>query len=755
MKTTKHLLLLGILASFVPMYGQIDTLTIVRDSVSAYTIVYGDNASASAKKSAAQLAIAIQNFTGATLPLVSDTASVREYEIVIGADNNRAACLAQNEQLSNYGYRIVAADKNLIITASDDNHLVLALKHFEKSVLKNKELAQAGSLSFINDSAYLATFPLTQATLANIVKNKWEHSLAQTKMVTAPADGILKVSQGVCTDGTYVYFVIRNTSDSQARIYKYQMSDWSFVAKSEIFNGGHCNDLMYDAPNKRIICIRGGTNGDIKEQSVAIDPETLAYTEGPTIPEGATAIDYNATRKQYITRYGSTINFRDSALAITASSSRTDGYDMTAQGMGTDAEYFYFPMSPKSGENYNILLAYDWKKGHFKQALKIPTSAESESMFEHNGVYYVSYYQNSNGATLYRVDVTLIYTADAPLQEESTLTIDAKGGENTLEEDMYTQAYNTVMTIPNPTREGYTFKGWNQKSSQYISNFQGFSCSTTDSTVFNGTNKYYTLGRSYMYTDMLSINLWAYMDNWGDYTAGMRLYSCTEAGGFNIEASKSTYVNFACYDFGVGYKSATTEVAWADLAPGWHMFTFTFDGQHARGYIDGELKATSKKYVSGEIGYHRTNSLLIGAESYKTARPASTPNYFKGMIRNFGIMHTVLSQEEISLHYQNPGIARFYFPRTDITLQATWIENPQEETNVSNIESNNIAWHIENETLIIEGLDVAAINLFSLSGQRLYSVENSNAIVLNKSHSILIAQITDYNGTIHNIKIKL
>jgi hypothetical protein len=75
--------------------------------------------------------------------------------------------------------------------------------------------------------------------------------------------------------------------------------------------------------------------------------------------------------------------------------------------MGCDVDYVYFPMS---GSSNNILVAYDWK-GNYKKTFTLATTKESESMFEHNGVYYVNYYTSGNGAQLYRVDITLIYTS--------------------------------------------------------------------------------------------------------------------------------------------------------------------------------------------------------------------------------------------------------------------------------------------------------------------------------------------------------
>ncbi len=747
----KHIYLLSTLALLLIGTFQLraTTLDIISEGTSPYTIIYA-HGDATAKSNATELTTAINNLTGVELPIATDTTAVSEYEIVLGPTNQHFVGLTSDDDTGNaYGYVIRLENKKLIITGTDANHMVMALWEFEKMVLKDASLVGEGKLQVTDAQTLVATFPQTQATLSNIVRNGWSHSLSQTKVCHQPTDGAMKVSQGVCTDGTHVYFVIRNTTDTQARVYKYRMSDWSFVSKTEIFNGGHCNDLMYDAPHKRIICIRGGTNGDIKEQSVAIDPETMAVTEGPTIPEGATAIDYNATRNQYITRYGSTINVRDTTLTVVKTGSRTDGVNMTAQGMGTDADYFYFPMSPKSGETYNALLVYDWDNLHCKAILRIPVTIESESMFEHKGEYYVSYYQGGDGATLYRVDVTLKYSSTWTIQS-STLTLDANEGENTMEYDTYTQKVNTPLTISLPTRENYAFTNWTN-TNKYIINYQGFECSSPDSVTFNG-KKFVSLRRTYMYPDAITVNIWAYMDNWADYANGMRLISCTESGGFNIEVGASEYVQFACYDFGVGYKNARAETKWADITSGWHMFTLTFDGKNVRGYIDGQLAATSKKYVSGKIGYHSKNYLLLGAEAKDASRPnSSAPYYFKGMMKNVGIVPYALPAEEVAFLYAHPGIARYYFPDKDVTMHAVWKELPVEDA-LEDVSATDVVFRLSPTELNIIGVVASTISLFTSAGQEVSVVKNTNTLPIANLQGTYIAQVSDAQGQVYTYK---
>ena len=185
---------------------------------------------------------------------------------------------------------------------------------------------------------------------------------------------------------------------------------------------------------------------------------------------------------------------------------------------------------------------------------------------------------------------------------------------------------NTYGSFASPTKTGYTLNGW-RVGRRLI-----------DETTFNGSSTYINLGRTYMYTDKITVMARAYMDDWTQYKNGMRIISCTEGGGWNLEQS-GEYIQFAIYDSGVGYKVAKSNISFANLGSGWHTFMATFDGNYARLYIDGRLVGTSAKFSSGKIGYNASNSILVGAEvgSSNTA----VGSYFNGKISYVSIINSV------------------------------------------------------------------------------------------------------------------
>ncbi len=384
-------------------------MDIVRCGKSDYSIVYASRGGDVAKENAEQLAIAIKLVTGAVLEVKDDNSPATEHEIIIGGGNLREECTALEEGMQNFGYRLARVGEKVVMAGSDANHAVMALDIFGKQLLENRDYAGKGYFRFMDDGEAAGDFEVTQASLKNIVKNNWDHELSLRKMVKQMPEEGTEVAQGVCTDGEYVYFVQKNRKDTQARVYKYRMSDWTFVEKTKIFNGGHCNDLVWDPGRRMVICLRGGVNPDFKEETIAINPETMEVSEGPRVPEGATAIDYNPVLDRFVTRHGVHLCQRNPSMEIILRTERTDNNNMLSQGMGSDDEYFYFPMSPIRGEIYNVLLVYDWATGSYQGSLHLPIIYESESMFEHDGIYYVVFYHR--GATLYRIDPILKFEA--------------------------------------------------------------------------------------------------------------------------------------------------------------------------------------------------------------------------------------------------------------------------------------------------------------------------------------------------------
>lgn len=188
---------------------------------------------------------------------------------------------------------------------------------------------------------------------------------------------------------------------------------------------------------------------------------------------------------------------------------------------------------------------------------------------------------------------------------------------------------------------------------------------THDEVQMTGST-YYTLSKDLKYEDKISVNIWAYMDNWSEYAAqNMVMLSCTESGGFNIETSEDSnqYICYTAYDKGVGYKHANMlGKRWVDLSPGWHLFSFTFDGNCITGYVDGSMQGpTSDTFTSKKIGYNNNNTIFVGAEASDNATTPDESRKFIGKVdRNIKIVNYAMTSTEINNLYKEYDLKSFW-----------------------------------------------------------------------------------------------
>lgn len=173
----------------------------------------------------------------------------------------------------------------------------------------------------------------------------------------------------------------------------------------------------------------------------------------------------------------------------------------------------------------------------------------------------------------------------------------------------------------------------------------GYSCAR-----FNGS-RYIRLPRRAMISKAMTVSFWAYMDDWTDFNNGMRLVSCTESGGWNFENSNGS-IRCAIYDGNASAYTHTAAYSLSNISSGWHHFALVFDGSYARMYIDAVQCGISDQFSgapNGRIGYNSSNRILIGAEPAASTTPVSS--YFDGMIDDFKIFASALTQEELYKEY--------------------------------------------------------------------------------------------------------
>jgi hypothetical protein len=169
--------------------------------------------------------------------------------------------------------------------------------------------------------------------------------------------------------------------------------------------------------------------------------------------------------------------------------------------------------------------------------------------------------------------------------------------------------------------------------------------------IFNGNSSYIkNISDIYRIKDEITINLWAYMDNWNNFNS--RLISCAESTGYNFEAktiNNILYIQFTIYN---NQQYIYALINTTELLSGWHMFTATYDGYKALVYVDGNFINTSD--VSENkllIEYSSITNLIIGAES--SANGVIGP-FFNGKMSDLRIYGTALSEDDIKELYNVP-----------------------------------------------------------------------------------------------------
>lgn len=176
------------------------------------------------------------------------------------------------------------------------------------------------------------------------------------------------------------------------------------------------------------------------------------------------------------------------------------------------------------------------------------------------------------------------------------------------------------------------------------------------SAAFNGTNSYIKVTNFdwiSQYPQELTVSIWGYADNWATQTDG-RLWSCTESGGFNIEAGASGYWRFPVYcstksdNSSHAYVYKNDALKLSDLSSGWHMITWVYTTANQKVYIDGELYSTYTYQTYG-IRFNKNAHLFLGCEA-NSASPSSP--YFNGNLSDFRVYVTALPEQDIKNLYE-------------------------------------------------------------------------------------------------------
>ena len=360
----------------------------------ACSIVYGDDVF-----NAIGLADGIKKVCRASLPTYHYSEEESQQEILIG-DTSRKESQQSLSLISGDGYIIKVVNRKLVIAGSNESWTAIALYEFQDKVLDNPQYRINNTLVIPLDFSMKYETKDTQL-LAFLLDNDYDFALSREHVVSCPAEGTLNNSQGATGDGNYFYFALKNSNDTSTKIFKYDITSLKSVGQTVAFSGGHSNDLTYNPETNCLYLAHGKSQGTTL---TIISCNNMEVLKDITIPVGADAITYNASRKIYaVSKGGTTLHFLDESFEVLQSFTREDATGYTVQGMGSDDSYIYFPMS---GSRDNIIVVYDWS-GKYVTTLTLNTASESETLFYTNGKYYLNFL--SAGAALFELKPDFYY----------------------------------------------------------------------------------------------------------------------------------------------------------------------------------------------------------------------------------------------------------------------------------------------------------------------------------------------------------
>lgn len=315
-------------------------------------------------------------------------------------------------------------------------------------------------------------------------------------------------------------------------------------------------------------------------------------------------------------------------------------------------------------------------------------------------------YYNADGTSARNYDknvAAMLYAKWVPTNSPLTLNLNGGTYQGTTGTKTFAADPTGKIDLAMPTRHGYYFTGWSgngernltRAQAQYGTDNRATAAANNGDQFLSGAMPYemydsriasldkeiniadkknnaITLGRRYLHTNSMTINIWGYSDNWATFP-GKRLFSTTESGGWNLEDDGSGNIRFALHPG--SYVHINAGRTFASLGTNsWHMFTLVFDDENkkARGYIDGAFVGEIAKNQA--ITYNTGVTVILGGEAGAYRR---IDGYIhNGKIKNFGIVNWPLTSAEIADLYANPNTTHYYLTNdANQSLTANWTPN--------------------------------------------------------------------------------
>ena len=187
------------------------SINVVRNGKTGYSIVYNKETS---KSVCDNLALAFNGLTGSSPSVITDESKSGKFELLVG-NTGRAETAASLSKVGDNGYAIEVNGSKIVVVGSNVVWTSLALKVFEKRILRNPLFCKDGKLTIPGDYSYIQSYDDPQL-ISRLLDEGLEFTLNPTLVLNCPGDDDVVVAQGAASYGNYFYFLNRSREDDQS-----------------------------------------------------------------------------------------------------------------------------------------------------------------------------------------------------------------------------------------------------------------------------------------------------------------------------------------------------------------------------------------------------------------------------------------------------------------------------------------------------------------------------------------------------------
>lgn len=393
-------------------------LDVVKNGQTSFKIIRADKASDEIAVASLQLRKALNEATGANIGISSEQSNKNsngEREILIGL-TNRAVSKEAKAALSGEMFGIKVTENGIVIAATHEDFIPLAVDYFMEHYLENNEYVTISDGTYSISTAASVTCKGILADLTDI-RLDTEYATISQLHGTINKDGNFKALQGGCVTDKYAYMAVLNTTDYDTEdagcyVYKFDRETWRLVRRSGVLMMAHANDITYNPNTNQLFvahCYVDSTKISI------LDADTLKLVGTIHTDKGVYALDYHAPTNTFIGGRGKsgTLFFRYSPKGdrlLMVGQITPMPTQMVTQGICRDDKYAYHVMFSTSAEEpNNTIIIYDLEKKTLAHNVRLSISdQEPENISLVDGVFYIGC-NSKSGSNKLDVYKTVLY----------------------------------------------------------------------------------------------------------------------------------------------------------------------------------------------------------------------------------------------------------------------------------------------------------------------------------------------------------